>query len=72
MTFHVIDANTGKEPDLQEIALNEEWAKKLMYCDMDQFAINEDGNLLLLDECGQFVYCPYKRFKIVFNDMEGS
>lgn len=67
MPFHVIDTKTGEAPDLESIALNEEWAKGLVYCDMEGFAINEDGNLLLLDECGKFVYCPYDRFKIVFD-----
>jgi len=47
-----------------EIALNEEWAKDLMYCDMESFAIAEDGSLLLCDECGKFTYCPPNRFRV--------
>jgi hypothetical protein len=48
----VVDAQTGAEPDLEEIALHENWARHLMYCDLDGFSIEEDGTLPLLDECG--------------------
>lgn len=63
--FDVIDTKTGEYPDLWEIALKEDWANGLMYCDMEGFAIEEDGTLLLLDECGKHAYCPEGRFKIV-------
>ena len=66
MEFNVIDKQTGKEPDLEKIALNEDWAKDLIYCDMDGFAIMEYGDLILLDECGKHVFCPADRFEIVF------
>ena len=62
--FDVVDTKTGEYPDLEEIALTEEWAKGLMYCDMDGFAIREDGSLILLDECGNCVSCPQDRFEI--------
>ena len=66
--FIVIDKNTGKQADISEIALSEDWAKDLMYCDMEGFAINENGQLVLLDECGNFAYCPYDRFTIQFEN----
>ena len=66
--FHVIDRNTGKEADPYEIALNEEWAKSLCYCDMEGFAIEEDGSILLVDECGKFEYCDPDRFEVVFDE----
>ena len=62
--FRVIDKKTGKEADPYEIALKEEWAQHLMYCDMDGFAILEDGSLILCDECGQFNYAPADRFEV--------
>jgi hypothetical protein len=62
--FIVIDLKTGEEPDLAKIAIEEEWAKGLIYCDMEGFAIDQDGLLLLLDECGSHRYCPRGRFKI--------
>lgn len=68
MKFRVIDKKTGKEADTWNIALNEEWAQSLIYCDMEGFAITEDGNLVLMDECGHVVYCDTERFKVEFED----
>lgn len=65
MPFSVVDKKTGVYPDLRGIALHEEWAKGLCYCDMEGFAILEDGTLILLDECGNVAYCPANRFEIV-------
>lgn len=67
-TFKVIDTKTGEEADTYEIALHEEWAKSLMYCDMEGFAIGEDGTLYLLDECGKWEYPEQERFKVVWDD----
>lgn len=64
MQFEIIDLLTEKYPDVNQIALNEEWAKDLIYCDMEGFFIGEDGQLILADECGNFAYCPHDRFKI--------
>ena len=71
LPFIVIDKKTGKEADEYEIALHEDWAKDLMYCDMEGFAIEQDGTLILLDECGRFKYCPPERFEIK-NKKEGA
>ena len=68
MKFTVIDNKTGKCPDLEEIATEEEWAQGLMYCDMEGFALLEDGILILCDECGRFEYCPDGRFTVVFEE----
>ena len=67
MKFKVIDNKTGKEADVYDIALHE-YADRLCYCDMEGFAITEDGNLVLMDECGQVVYCETERFKVVIED----
>ena len=67
-TFTVIDATTGKEADEYDIALHEDWAKRLCYCDMEGWAIQNDGSLLLLDECGQYVFADRERFKVVWDD----
>ena len=66
-TFTIIDTKTGKEADLYNIALHEDWAKHLCYCDMDGWAIMDDGSLLLLDECGRYAYADRERFKVVWN-----
>ena len=66
MKFRVIDKQTSKEADPYEIALHEEWASCLVYCDMEGFAITEDGDLVLMDECGNVVYCDADRFEVIF------
>lgn len=62
--FQIIDCLTGLKPDLEEIALREPWAKGLIYCDMEGFAICDDGSLVLLDECGRHAYPPTGRFQV--------
>lgn len=64
--FNVIDNKTGTYPDMEQIALKEDWAKGLMYCDMEGFFTGEDGTIILVDECGGFAYCPADRFTIVY------
>ena len=66
-TFTVIDTKTGKEADEYEIALHEDWAKHLCYCDMEGWAIENDGTLLLVDKCGRFAYADRERFKVVWD-----
>ena len=70
--FKVIDRTTGKEPDLAEIALREDWADGLTRFDMEGFAVTEDGSLVLLDECGQYRCCPQNRFDVVWGNAEGD
>lgn len=60
--FRVIDTQTGQEADAEQIALTEDWAQRLVYCDIDGFAITEDGYLVLFDDCGNLAYCPPGRF----------
>lgn len=66
--FTVIDPETGQEANCERIALNEEWAKDLVYCDVTGFAITEDGCLMMFDDCGSTAYPPLNRFKIVWNE----
>lgn len=69
ISFDVIDKTTGKYPDLETIARKEEWAKDLIYCDMDGFCISEDGDLILIDDCGNFAYCPVDRFEVIIKEV---
>lgn len=64
--FTVIDTQTGTDPDLEAIALREEWAHDLIYCDMDGFSVGSDGELYLMDECGSYKSCPLGRFKVIW------
>lgn len=61
MTFTIIDKKTGKEPT-QRVIDNIARKAGLMEFDIDQFAVCEDGQVVLLDECGNFAYCDSERF----------
>lgn len=63
--FTVIDTTTMEYPDCEKIALTEDWAKHLIYCDIYGFNIGEDGNLVLVDECGNAAFPPPGRFEVV-------
>lgn len=64
MTFDVIDPKTGEYPDLEHIARTEGWAQRLNPCDTEGFCITEDGNLILMDERGNYAFCPDGRFQV--------
>lgn len=66
--FRVIDSQTGNEADAEQIALTEQWAKGLMYCDMEGFALTQHDDLILLDECGKYVFCDRSRFIVEAKD----
>lgn len=72
MIFWVVDKKTGREADPGWIALKEDWAKDLIYCDMEGFAILQNGELILVDECGHWEPCPEGRFEVVKSDPEES
>ena len=65
--FEVIDNRTGMAPDCEAIALTEEWAKRLVYCDIDCFAITEEGQLVLIDDCNNIAYPPADRFTVTID-----
>ena len=66
MTFKVIDKTTGEEPSSETI---DRLAKigGLMEMDIEGFAVTEDGELILLDECGRYTYVPQERFEVEVN-----
>ena len=53
MTFTVIDNKTGKKPNFENIC-HEKWTRHLLKDDIDQFAVTEDGHLIMMDDCGNF------------------
>ena len=65
--FTVTDNQTGEYPDCERIALTEEWAKHLVYCDIDCFAITEEGGLILIDDCNNIAYPPADRFTVTID-----
>lgn len=69
--FQVVWADTGKlADDLYGIAIKyqDTWTKYLMYCDMEGFAIQSDGTIILCDECGKFGYPPKGLFRVEWLD----
>ena len=57
MNFQILDKKTMKEVGLDDftaLARN----NNLMEFDIEGFALQEDGTLLLCDECGRFAYVP--------------
>lgn len=65
--FIVIDKKTGSEADVQKIALEEDWAKGLVYCDIDGWYLGSNGELVLADDCGRLAYPPADRFQVIFD-----
>lgn len=72
MKFVVFDKETKMEANPESIATYEKWADGLIYCDMEGFAIEEDGTLLLLDECGNYAVCPPDRFELHIVEMNAE
>ena len=67
--FHVIDKETGEEPDLRGIEQeNPAWIQGLY--DLEGWAILPDGQLILLDASGNYVYAPEPRFEVVMEEKE--
>ena len=66
MTFKVIDKGTGREVSGDKLV---KIAKSggLMDMDIDQFAITEDGHIILLDDCGKYAYVS-EEFEIVVSE----
>lgn len=66
--FKVIDKKTGKEPifDFNHL-FKMKWFKQsnLIWCDISCWAIDEDGNLMLVDDCDNIAYAPQDRFEVV-------
>ena len=64
MSFQVLDKKTMKEvslDDFTELARN----NNLMEFDIEGFSLQEDGTLLLCDECGRFAYVPREEKYII-------
>lgn len=70
MIFKVIDNRTGKEPIYDHNHLfKEKWFKEsgLIYCDLSNWIIDEEGYLALSDDCNNMAYPPSERFSVVFD-----
>ena len=63
MTFKIIDKKTGKEPT-DRVITNIAKKQGLIAIRIDQFAIMEDGQIILLDDCGRAAYLDMNRFEV--------
>jgi len=67
--FTVVWVATGEpvtHKEQSDFALHAPWARGLVYCDMDGFAVQDDGTLILIDECGGYRAPPAGLFKVVW------
>ena len=64
--FKVIDKELQEEVSKLDKIIQIAKASGLIETDIDQFAITEDGHLVLLDECGHFCYVDDSHFELVF------
>lgn len=63
MIYEIIDTRTGERASAQELA-QEPWAEKTRGCDWPAFAIDEDGNAILADDCGNYDMVPEGRVEV--------
>ena len=61
--FVVVDSKTGKEADVAAVT-REPWAVNVAYSKGTEFAVTQSDQLMLLDEHGNFAFCPEDRFLI--------
>lgn len=66
MIKSVWDENTGKQADLNALR-KEDWVKQHLGTKLE-WAITIDGEILLVDSCGNWVYAPYPRFLLRIHD----
>lgn len=71
MTFRIIDRKTGEAPT-ERVINNIARKQGLMTMDIDQFAVCEDGQVILLDDCGHIAYCSESRFVAVEVKADGK
>lgn len=61
--FKIIDRKTGKEPTDRVITAQAR-SGNLIPCDIDGFYVGEDGQIILVDDCGNCTWLDMSRFKV--------
>ena len=61
--FKIIDRKTGKEPT-DEVITAQARLGNLIPCDIDGFYVGEDGEIILVDDCGNCTWLDMSRFKV--------
>ena len=60
---NVIDTRTGERAKAYEL-VQEPWAEKTRGCDWPAFAVDEDGDVMLTDDCGNYDMVPEGRVEV--------
>ena len=63
MIFQIIDRKTGKEPT-DRVIKNIAKRGGLMDMDIDGFYVGEDGQIILVDDCGNCTWVDMSRFEV--------
>lgn len=63
MIYEIIDTRTGERANEYEL-VQEPWAEKTRGCDWPAFAIDEDGDIILTDDCGNYDMVPEGRAEV--------
>lgn len=63
MIYEIIDTRTGERAKAYELA-QEPWAEKTRGCDWPAFTIDEDGDVMLTDDCGNYDMVPEGRVEV--------
>lgn len=63
MIYEIIDTRTGERAKAYEL-VQEPWAEKTHGCDWPAFAIDEDGEAMLTDDCGNYDMVPEGRVEV--------
>ena len=63
MLFKIIDRKTGKEPTDKVITAQARLGN-LIPRDIDGFYVGEDGQIILVDDCGNCTWVDMSRFEV--------
>lgn len=63
MIYEIIDTRTGERANEYEL-VQEPWVEKTRGCDWPAFAIDEDGEAMLTDDCGNYDMVPEGRVEV--------
>lgn len=71
MIYEIIDTRTGERAKAYEL-VQEPWAEKVRGCGWPALAIDEDGDVMLTDDCGNYDMVPEGRVEVrLVIDREG-
>lgn len=63
MIYEIIDTRTGERAKAYEL-VQEPWAEKTRGCDWPALAVDETGDVMLTDDCGNYDMVPEGRVEV--------